>query len=69
MARFSVFSSPAMPLRLGKVIVNTYVLSMISYAYPVWVCVAACHRKTFQGVLDRGLKLASKVPAGSLLGP
>ena len=57
-----VLSNPAMTPRLGKLIVNTYVLPVITYACPVWGYLARGHRITLQRVLDRGLKLACKVP-------
>ena len=57
-----VLSNPAKTPRLGKLIVNSYVLPVITYACPVWGYLARGHRKTLQCVLDRGLKLACKVP-------
>ena len=57
-----VLSNPAMTPRLGKLIVNLYVLPVITYACPVWGYLARGHRTALQRVLDRGLKLAYKVP-------
>ena len=51
-----------MTTRLGKLIVNTYVLPVITYVCPIWGYMAVCQRKSFQSILDWGLKLAHKVP-------
>ena len=57
-----VLSSPAITPWLGRTIVNTYVLPIVIYAAPVWGYLAVSHRNTLQSVLDRGLRLAAKVP-------
>ena len=57
-----VLSNPAMTPRLGKLIVNSYVLPMITYACPVWGYLTRGHRTAPQRVLNRGLKLACKGP-------
>lgn len=48
--------------RLGKLIVNTYVSPVITYACHVWGYLDAYHIKSLQSVLVRELKVAYKVP-------
>ena len=46
--------------QLSKLLVNKYVLSINTCAYPVWEHWSVCYRKSQQNLLDRGLKLTCK---------
>lgn len=52
---WTVVSIPSTTTRLGKIILNTYVLPT---SLP---CGVAVHKRSLQNVIDRGLKLADKV--------
>ena len=46
--------------RLGKLIVSTYVVLMVTYAIPVWGYLDKTHKEKLQSLLDRELCCASK---------
>ena len=50
-------------------IVSAYPLPVITYPAPVWGYLAAIHKKKLQSVLNRGLRLAAKVPPSLLITP
>ena len=59
---FPILVNKAMTRKLGKLIVNAYLLPIITYAIPVWGYLATVHKRKLQSVLDRGLRLAAKAP-------
>src|SRR5207302_9465897 len=59
---FPLLASSAMTRRLGKIIVNTYLLPVITYAAPVWGYLAAMHKRRLKSVYHRGFKLSAKIP-------
>ena len=62
-----MLTNKAMTGTLGMLIVNAYLLSIITYAAPVWEYhLAAMHKRKLQGVLERRVRLPAKVPSRSL---
>ena len=59
---FPILANKGMIRKLGKLIVNTYLLSIIIYAAPVYGYLAAVYKRKLQSVLDSALRLVAKVP-------